>query len=729
MIPPLTFPTSLDNDLNLFVVKDSLRLTLAADYNIGDTTISVENNQLIMSLFPAAGIITLVENCSEPENRAISFYYTSRTETTFNGLTLLDNFVDSYKPKNVTNVVQNVMAEHHNAIKDAIINIQNYIGLPTDTVTVPYTGNLIQRVNYLQSVAYTPKAWFTADTTLGTIPLTVNFTDQSFRLGRILNDNTITFVWNFGDDTSSVITYTELTGTGNATHTYQRPGSFDVTLKVTNKFGSDTLKFPAFINARYPAPDFSIFDYTLGAFQIFLNEQIKSPNDAEIDLFIPSGINPLTGRTYSGEEVDSSGNPVDPIVTYEWLLSDDLSHTNSMQTIASYSNGGIFNLILKVTTQSNSYRITMKNDFINIVESRNIWLMTYDSLNSNSIRASEFGFLSQSFKTRQLANHTINVNTNFLIGTNNSTQAIREFKRNTFFTLASSQPSGYGGTANIYYANGRNATDPTTTESITVVEYNGFNESYSDVKTISRPWNWIAFNNDFETYLLFGNPVFQPVGLSLTNQTLTIHNQLSNVTTSTNLSISNYIGSGSELQQNPVQFDTDGCTSLYGYFSVYRTAWRERTGYILRNSGVGSFFQLKSFYATIEDGVDLISAFKKLNDISGPDRKEGQLVNMTSGVYFFDNSGSVSAFDPFTSTWQVGGSSTNSLEFQQYQDTTKQDYNLNTNTLLAVSDGSHSAFLSYDYTNKSFLKFTDTDLSFIKLGDRPDYNQWAMGTF
>lgn len=84
--------------------------------------------------------------------------------------------------------------------------------------------------------------------------------------------------------------------------------------------------------------------------------------------------------------------------------------------------------------------------------------------------------------------------------------------------------------------------------------------------------------------------MFQPTGLSLTNQTLTIHNQLSNTTISSNLSVNNYISGGAELQQNPVQFEADGCTSIYGYFSVYRSAWRERNGYIVRNSGVGTFF-------------------------------------------------------------------------------------------------------------------------------------------
>jgi len=99
-----------------------------------------------------------------------------------------------------------------------------------------------------------------------------------------------------------------------------------------------------------------------------LNNQIKSPNNIEIELLIPTGINPLTGRTYSGEEVDSSDNPIDPISEYEWLLSDDLSHTNSKQTKALYSAGGIYDLVIKATTVSKSYRITSNNDLLTLLK-------------------------------------------------------------------------------------------------------------------------------------------------------------------------------------------------------------------------------------------------------------------------------------------------------------------------------------------------------------------------
>lgn len=727
MIPDLTFPTILDDDNNLFSTKDSLRLSLISDYNVGDTSIIVEDNQAIMELFPDTGIITLVENCSEPDKRAISFYYTSRTTNTFDGLSLLENFTDSYKPKNVTNVVQNVMAEHHNAIKDSLINIQKFIGLQGEKGTLPLKGNVEERINFLQSIAYFPKAWFTVDKVIGIVPFTVNFNDESFRLGTTLKNNNITFNWNFGDDNNSSVVTTTLITNGDVAHTYYKPGIYDVTLTVTNKFGSDVLKLPQLINARYEAPDFAEFDFVLNTLQIYLNNQIKTPTGYTLDIFIPTGINPSTGRTYAGEEVDNLGNPIDPIITYTWLLSDDLGHTNTTSTTAMYSNGGIYNIILKVDTQAKSYRYTSLNNYINVVEPINLWLFTFDTDSTNRIRSSEFGFFSQSFKQRQTSFTTINVNDDFLLNTNNSEQAIREFRRNTFFTISGSQISGLSGTSQIYYSSGRDAVESASLEKINIVEFNGYNEVYAQTGNIGRPWNWIAFYTDFTTYFLFGNPDVQPACLSLTNQLVNAYNVLTATNTISFLSTNNYISAASDLQQNPAEINN--CDSVYGYFSVYRTAWKDYNGYFVRNSGVGTFFQLNDFYRTEPVGSDPIYYFRKLQNVAGPVKVEGQLVTLQTGLFLFDNSGSVSSFNTTTDTWQVGGPGQNSLVFRDFQDISNQSYNNLANTLLATSDKSNTAYISFDYTNKSFLSFSDIDLSFVKLTDRPNFEQWAMGTY
>jgi hypothetical protein len=162
---------------------------------------------------------------------------------------------------------------------------------------------------------------------------------------------------------------------------------------------------------------------------------------------------------------------------------------------------------------------------------------------------------------------------------------------------------------------------------------------------------------------------------------------------------------------------------------VYRTAINGRNGYILRNSGVGEFFQLQSFYRTKENGADFIYYFEKLTDIVGGQKTEGQLTNLVSGLYFFNNTGSVSAYNPNTSIWSVGGPGLNSLAFREFQDTTKSDYNNVNNTLVACSDNDHAVYLSFDYSNNSFVKFDDITLTFNKLPERVDNSQWNCNIF
>jgi hypothetical protein len=59
-----TFPEAMDDDNNLFLVHDSLRVRLAEDYNPGDTFVEVEGDPEVMLKFPPTGIITLTEQCS-----------------------------------------------------------------------------------------------------------------------------------------------------------------------------------------------------------------------------------------------------------------------------------------------------------------------------------------------------------------------------------------------------------------------------------------------------------------------------------------------------------------------------------------------------------------------------------------------------------------------------------------------------------------------------------------
>ncbi len=86
-----------------------------------------------------------------------------------------------------------------------------------------------------------PTAAFVGAPLTGTVPFTVNFTDQS--------TGTVTaWAWDFGDSGTST--------DRNPSHIYSRPGSYSVRLTVTGPAGSDTAVRTAYIDARSVYGDF-----------------------------------------------------------------------------------------------------------------------------------------------------------------------------------------------------------------------------------------------------------------------------------------------------------------------------------------------------------------------------------------------------------------------------------------------------------------------------------------
>jgi PKD repeat protein len=103
-----------------------------------------------------------------------------------------------------------------------------YTTLGTYTVTLTASNkdgvDSTTKTNYI-STTLAPLANFKADAQVGKAPFIVQFTDMS-------SNNPTSWKWDFGDGTSS--------SEQNPRHIYQREGSYDVSLTVTNQYGSDT---------------------------------------------------------------------------------------------------------------------------------------------------------------------------------------------------------------------------------------------------------------------------------------------------------------------------------------------------------------------------------------------------------------------------------------------------------------------------------------------------------
>lgn len=732
------YPTELDTDDNLFEVHDSIRMKLIEDYVPGNTSIKVEIDFVTDSRIPETGLITLTEQCSDIDKRAISFYYSAYDSdtSTFSGLELLPEFVDVVKPKDITNVTMNVMSRHHNHIKNALIEIQKFAGKEGLEDIKPFGPTLEGRINFLRRLVLQPKAWFTADVKTGNVPLEVEFTNMSFRLGTDGTADEVKLTWDFGDGT-----YETNNGDKTIIKTYHQGGLFTVKLRVENNFGYDECVFEDFISARIKAPNeavvkilenTSVQELTEGVppngpFDVY--PKIRSPINSIIEMSVPQEENTLgtPGYTYGGEAVNTeTGEPFDPIVSYNWIIGDDLSHPDNYSTSAAFSIGGIYDLKLRVDTEFGAYRITTYPDAFDIVENFNLWMWNIDE--SNLATSYEFGLISETFKVAG-STYAVNVDDSFLNAEDENLQTMikHEFSRNTGFTLPSTTSSGGGGNSIIYWASGRSEAAPASSEKINSVNFNGLTQTYTSRSSLTRTWNWVNLNSLNKSYFIFGTSEPSP-NYSPTNDLLLTVDLSDDTFQGTTPSDANYLNGAQELRENVAVFDSEG-NSVYGNYSVYKSAWKDDTGYIARNDAVGPFFRIKSFYRTEGTISNPFINIRKLQDIQGPTKLNAELTNLSTGIYVLNNSGSISKYDDSSSSWSTGGPGVNSLLYRSLQDTNVVGYDNLENSLLLASDSDKRAYLSFDYSANAFLRFSEIDLTFTSIGSRPEGRQWVMSIY
>jgi len=752
------YPKQIDDDTNLFLVHDGLKLNLAIDYTPGDNSIAVSGDEAIFNRFPSSGIITLTEQYSEPKERAISFFYESKGDLLFNQIQLIPGFKDVKKIADHTTVTMNVYDMHHNSLKDALIATQNFIGIEGQIDNAPFGGTLEGRLNFLKKLVYSPKAWFSVNNQIGIVPFCVTFKDESFRLG----EGDVQYHWSFGNGeefdnnpSTHVISATDLVPESNIsnipievldedggtiTKCYSEPGVFDVKLRVSNEYGEDIVEFKNLIIAKVEAPKLAKFKIKPRSTQLSYNDplKIRTKTNIFVDLELENGEDPNNlGYSLRGEKLDDSKNPIDPIIEYTWDIADDVNHRNLPITKALFSVGGIYDVSVRVDTKFNSYRITKYDNVIDVIEDTNLWLWNFTNYNENSsgvVKGYEFGLASETFKTLGNQSLVINRDNSFLDYLSDNTyedgteaKAKYEFDRNTNFTRKGSLSSGNNGINLMMYSSGGDL----NSQKVKINQYNGFSDVYSNVDDVNnKPWNWIALNSASNTHFLLGTGE-----LSTNNFENDVVDEMQQfnlsalVATSPKQLNSTYFENGAEdLLRNVSVFNSSGIP-VNGYFSSYRSAWKDNSGYILKNSGVNNFFRLASFYKTNGSVVNEINTITKLNDLSGRTVLEGQLVPMNSGLFFFNNSGQVSAWNINSNVWETLRQSSATLAFRSLQDSNVSSFDNESNTLLVASDNNSMAYLSYDYSESSFIKFNLTNKTFSSAGGRPIGKQFMMGIF
>lgn len=203
------FPETLDDFDSLYRATNNSKIPLKQSLTFSGTRIIVEDT----SGFPSTGILRIGPDVGVAGDYEMIFYG-KKTNNTFENLQR--GFAGSvHRNWSTTDIfVSNaVLAEHHNAIKDALINMEIDCGVRDFPTSESLNGILkVQETRFLA-----PKPLFRAFPIKGPPPLKVRF--QNFSTGYIGR-----FLWDFGDGGSSL--------EKSPVHTYLTEGIYTVKLNV-----------------------------------------------------------------------------------------------------------------------------------------------------------------------------------------------------------------------------------------------------------------------------------------------------------------------------------------------------------------------------------------------------------------------------------------------------------------------------------------------------------------
>jgi PKD repeat protein len=208
------YPGAKDSKYQLYEAKNNCQTVLKQSLTYTAKYVVVEDN----SLFPNNGMIRIGPPPGV-EGPAEIVYYDTKTNGIFRNL--IRGFAGSRQnPWPVGSVVSNaVFAEHHNSVKDAIIQIERNLG--TSNLPDPLSLNGILEIQETRFLS--PKPLFRAYPTKGPPQLKVRF--QNFSTGP-----TVRYLWDFGDGTTSV--------EKSPIHTYTKEGIYTVQLNIITSLGA-----------------------------------------------------------------------------------------------------------------------------------------------------------------------------------------------------------------------------------------------------------------------------------------------------------------------------------------------------------------------------------------------------------------------------------------------------------------------------------------------------------
>jgi hypothetical protein len=208
------YPEILDSRNQLYEATNNSVTTLKQSVTYGGKYVIVNDN----SSFPQSGILRIGPPPGQ-DGSAEMVYYGSKAKGVFKDI--IRGFAGSRQNQwPVGSFVSNsVFAEHHNSVKDALINIETNLGIKVSPTDASLNGILKKQ----ETKFLAPKALFRASIIKGPPPFKVRF--HNFSTGPIVRS-----LWDFGDGTTSI--------ERSPTHIYRKEGKYSVQLNVITSLGA-----------------------------------------------------------------------------------------------------------------------------------------------------------------------------------------------------------------------------------------------------------------------------------------------------------------------------------------------------------------------------------------------------------------------------------------------------------------------------------------------------------
>lgn len=325
------FPDAIDSKADLYFVKNNAATTLKQSLLFGSKQVIVED----ASGFPDVGLI----HVSNGRGQAELIYYGAKTGNIFSDLTR--GFAGSIRSKFLSGsaVTGSVMADQHNIIKDAILNIQEKVGLRT----FPDTDSMNGQLKQLEDRFLAPQAKFRAYPRVGAPELSVRF--QNFTIDPMRS------LWDFGDGSSSIET--------SPNHTYVSEGTYTVRLNVITSAGAQGVAtktdYIVVSNDKKPAFFYAVQDDT----------SLPAYSQDTADALVLSSADP-TATAAVFNFVDQSGGDI----THRFWVFDDgdtetVTNPDDHTTQHVYQEAGTYNpSLILIMEDSSKRRVFLQQELI-----------------------------------------------------------------------------------------------------------------------------------------------------------------------------------------------------------------------------------------------------------------------------------------------------------------------------------------------------------------------------